>query len=135
MTTAHVRAAAAGSSPAAGSSKIAPNRGLLPPLLAWSASAGASAPAVDRLEHVGQRATPSVRTTSSSRGWSTTATSDPPAKIDLAAAPREVVADEVGAERPELARARHRAEREPAGRRRAAGAAGRRRRGPGRARR
>ena len=43
-----------------------------------------------------------MRTTSSSRGSSITATSDPPAKSTWPLAPREVVADEVGAERAEL---------------------------------
>ena len=65
-TMAHERTSAPDRSPA-GASKIPGNRGLLPPLLAWSASAGTSA-ALTASSRRASDATPSVRTTSSSRG-------------------------------------------------------------------
>ncbi len=79
VTTAHDATPEGGSS-AAEASKAAVNRGLLPPPLVWLASASAKAPAVTASSTDGRDARRSVLTTSSSRGRSTNATSEPPAK-------------------------------------------------------
>ena len=61
-----------------------------------------SAPVVTASSTWGSDVTSSVRTTSRSRGWSITASSDPPAKITWPLHQDEVLADEVGARRPEV---------------------------------
>ena len=98
----------------AGSSKIGPNRGLPPPSLAWLASAlakargmtASSTPAREtdvvgahHLEQAGLVDDRHLRAAGEEH---------------LAAAPPESVADEVGAERPEVLGARHGEERQPA---------------------
>ena len=81
LTRPHERTTGDGSSSATWSSKIVPNRGLLPPPLAWCASAGASAPAVTASSTWANDVGASMRTTSSSRGGSITAASEPPTKM------------------------------------------------------
>ena len=70
---------AAGSA-GAGTSKIDPNLGFAPPSVAWLVSAVTKARGTAASRTPAREATPSVRTTSTRRGWSTTATSGPPAK-------------------------------------------------------
>ena len=75
----------------------------------WSPAAPRRAPArrwPTASSRCGSEATSPVRTTSSRRGSSITATSDPPAKSTRPLHQREVLAHEVGAERAELLRAR-----------------------------
>ena len=64
----------------AGSSKIGPKRGLAPPSVACATSAFTKARGIADCRTPSRDATLSARTTSSKRGRSTTATSDPPAK-------------------------------------------------------
>ena len=97
----------------AGSSKIDPKRGLDPPSVACAASALTKARGMTACKTASREATPSVRTTSSRRGRSTTPTSEPAGEEHLARAPPEIVADEVGAERAEVLGSRDRVEREP----------------------
>jgi hypothetical protein len=75
---------AAGATPAGvGSSKIGPNRALLPPVLACFVSALAKAPGMTTSSTRARETTWSVRTTSMRRGSSTTAASGPPMKSTL----------------------------------------------------
>ena len=61
-------------------SKIPAKRGLLPPSLACFVSAATKARGTTASSTPAREAAPAVRTTSMRRGWSTTATSGPPAK-------------------------------------------------------
>ncbi len=61
-------------------SKIPAKRGLLPPSLACLVSAATKARGTTVSSTPAREAAPAVRTTSMRRGWSTTATSGPPAK-------------------------------------------------------
>ena len=97
------------------SSKTEPNRALLPPVVAWLASAGASAPVATASRMGASDDTPSARTTSRRRGWSMTATSDPPAKITRPLHQEKRVVEEVGAQRSQGLGGGHRGQREAAG--------------------
>ena len=81
VTITHRAVPGAPSSPAAGSSKIGPNRGLPPPPLACAASAGASTTGTNVSSAWGSEVTSAVRATSRRCGGVTTASSDPPEKI------------------------------------------------------
>ena len=80
LTTAHDVTGPRLGSTGAGSSKIGPKRGLAPPSVACAVSAFTKARGMTDCKTPSRDATSSVRTTSSKRGRSTTATSDPPAK-------------------------------------------------------
>ncbi len=80
-TTAHDATVDERSSVSTGWSKIGPKRGLPPPVLACSASAAPNALGTTASRRAASEGTRSLRTTSINRGGSTTAISDPPAKI------------------------------------------------------
>ncbi len=115
VTTTQVPAPEASPVSGAGASKTPGKRGLLPPLVAWAASAVTNAFGTTAASAWGRELTSRLRQTSSRRGGAISASSEPPGEDHLTLAPRELLAGQVRTDRPEVLRRGHGPEAEAPG--------------------